>query len=313
MIDHIHKNGKLLLCGEYAVLDGALALAIPTKYGQKFTLDQSEHSDSLNWQALDNQGQSWFDAVFHIESLELVSSNNPSIARELQNMLKSAQQLNPRFLSASRGIHVTSQLEFPRSWGLGSSSTLIAAVAQWSQTDPYILSNMSFGGSGYDVAAANLSQAFTYQILEQSPQIRPMNIQWTFIKDLYFIHRNKKQNSRQSIAHYRAQKNKRNLIDKISGLTQAMIHTNTPEKFGQLMTEHEEIIGKAIKCTPVKQELFNDFPGAIKSLGGWGGDFIMALSTSLDQEKTQQYFKSKGYDTVIAFREMTAQDSATNS
>lgn len=29
-----YSNGKLLLSGEYAVLDGALSLAVPTKYGQ---------------------------------------------------------------------------------------------------------------------------------------------------------------------------------------------------------------------------------------------------------------------------------------
>ena len=29
-----YSNGKLLITGEYVVLDGAKALALPTKYGQ---------------------------------------------------------------------------------------------------------------------------------------------------------------------------------------------------------------------------------------------------------------------------------------
>jgi len=29
-----YSNGKLLITGEYLVLDGAKALALPTKYGQ---------------------------------------------------------------------------------------------------------------------------------------------------------------------------------------------------------------------------------------------------------------------------------------
>ena len=30
-----YAHGKLLLTGEYAVLDGALSLALPTQYGQR--------------------------------------------------------------------------------------------------------------------------------------------------------------------------------------------------------------------------------------------------------------------------------------
>ena len=37
-----YSNGKLLLTGEYVVLDGATALAIPTKYGQYLEISASE-------------------------------------------------------------------------------------------------------------------------------------------------------------------------------------------------------------------------------------------------------------------------------
>lgn len=33
------SNGKLLLTGEYLVLDGAVALALPTKMGQIMTVE----------------------------------------------------------------------------------------------------------------------------------------------------------------------------------------------------------------------------------------------------------------------------------
>ena len=44
---------------------------------------------------------------------------------------------------------------------------------------------------------------------------------------------------------------------------------------------------------PVKEELFGDFPGAIKSLGGWGGDFIMALDLELGRQNIRDYFFTK--------------------
>ena len=36
----IFSPGKLLLTSEYVVLDGALALAVPTKWGQEFFFDE---------------------------------------------------------------------------------------------------------------------------------------------------------------------------------------------------------------------------------------------------------------------------------
>ena len=35
-----YSNGKLLLTGEYVVLDGAEALAVPTRFGQNLTVKQ---------------------------------------------------------------------------------------------------------------------------------------------------------------------------------------------------------------------------------------------------------------------------------
>ena len=62
------------------------------------------------------------------------------------------------------------------------------------------------------------------------------------------------------------------------------------------------IIGGMLGADPVKAKLFSDYPYAIKSLGGWGGDYIMAFG----DEKTPAYFKQKGFHTVIPFKEMKA-------
>ena len=40
MEQNYYSNGKLLLTGEYVVLDGAKALAVPTKFGQLLNIKQ---------------------------------------------------------------------------------------------------------------------------------------------------------------------------------------------------------------------------------------------------------------------------------
>jgi hypothetical protein len=54
---------------------------------------------------------------------------------------------------------------------------------------------------------------------------------------------------------------------------------------------------------PVQQELFPDFPGQLKSLGAWGGDFIWAVSEE-PAEKVRAYFQARGFGTVIGYEDM---------
>ena len=307
MISRLHKNGKLLLSGEYAVLDGATALAIPTHYGQKFIFGQNKNPGQLIWRALDHTNALWFEAEYDLDTLNIRRTQEHELARALQKVLRAARSLNPNFLAAAQGFTAESQLDFPRSWGLGSSSTLIAAIAQWSNTDAFQLSQMSFGGSGYDIAAADSTGPFTYSIRKNTPEIVPTKLNWPFKNKLYFIHRNQKQNSRQSIAHYRSHETSTDFINEINAITQDMIKATSAEEFSTLMTVHETLIAKTLKMKPVKEVLFSDFPGAIKSLGGWGGDFIMALDLELGPQNINEYFTQKGFPTVLSFDQMIPQ------
>ena len=316
MTTKLQKNGKLLISGEYAVLDGALALAMPTQFGQKFHIDHQQNSEVLIWQALDETNQLWFEAHINLASDKILSTNNQELAQALLKVLMAAVRLNPDFSNQTKGACITSHLDFPRSWGLGSSSTLIAAVAQWSQTNPFDLSTMSFGGSGYDVAAADQSGAFTYKIGTTAPQVTPVVIKWPFDHHIYFVHRNKKQNSRESIAHYRKTQLNHGWIQEISAITQAMIHVSSHQEFGVLLKQHEQLIAQGLALTPVQEEFFKDFPGTIKSLGGWGGDFMMVLGPESEGDNngpylpgtkanfTANYFKEKGFSAIIPYHNM---------
>ena len=68
-----------------------------------------------------------------------------------------------------------------------------------------------------------------------------------------------------------------------------------------MIKEHEDIVSRLISKEKIKDKLFNDFDGEIKSLGAWGGDFILA--SALDKNPTD-YFKSKGFNTVLNYNEL---------
>ena len=166
------SNGKLLLTGEYLVLDGALSLAIPTKYGQ--SLETESIIDSkLIWKSFDEKGKVWFEDTFEIINNEIslsVRNDNP-ISKRLLQILNETKKLNPDFLKAQNGFKISTKLDFPQNWGLGTSSTLINNIAQWANIDPYQLLENTFGGSGYDVACAQYNKPITYQLFDNQNEI----------------------------------------------------------------------------------------------------------------------------------------------
>ena len=123
-----YSNGKLLLTGEYLVLDGAKALALPTKFGQNLIVEKIVEPH-LIWGSFTNTGECWFEAVFDLSKLRLVSATFNSdkegsaefIAETLLEILEEARNLNPDFLNVDGGYIVKTKLNFPRNWGLGSS------------------------------------------------------------------------------------------------------------------------------------------------------------------------------------------------
>lgn len=300
------SNGKLLITGEYVVLDGAVALALPSKYGQSLSLESTSQK-GINWIAYDHENNSWLKAFFSLEELLLkpdTSMLTTDISEEkyLLAILQTANCLNPELLKNSSGFNVTTHLEFPKNWGLGTSSTLINNIAQWFKIDPYQLLELTFGGSGYDIASAQNNNAITYERINGKQNVLNVHFDHDFMKELFFIHLDKKQNSRESIQHYRQQSKSELEVDikKVSNLTSQFLTCATLKEFELLIEIHETIISKIINTPKVKSELFPDFSGAVKSLGGWGGDFVLATG----KEEDMGYFKDKGYKTIIPFPEM---------
>lgn len=297
------SNGKLLITGEYTVLDNALALAIPTKFGQALEV-KGIQENTVNWKAYKHDEKLWFSAnlkIADVKSGQKIELKTKEETRLLE-ILQVANTLNPDILNTNTGFEVITKLEFPQNWGLGSSSTLINNIALWFGVDAYKLLSSTFKGSGYDIAAANSNYPITYQLTKTGRSILTSNFNPEFKDQLFFVHLNQKQNSRESMAHYKAQPKESLVsdIEKISALTRSFVNCETLEEFKLLMEIHETLISKLINTPKIKTQLFSDFNGSIKSLGGWGGDFIMATG-GIDE---QEYFRNKGYNTILTYSEM---------
>ena len=301
---NFYSHGTLLLTAEYAVLDGAKALAVPTQFGQKMQVI-TLNEPLLKWESRDENGEIWFNAEFILNQKSILlkqGQKDQPVAERLLQILQTAAKLNPNFVEGNPGYYIRNQLEFNRNWGLGSSSTLINNIASWLEINPYTLLDKTFGGSGYDIAAAREDSAFTFQLTSGEPSVLNSAFDPIFKEQLFFVYLNQKQNSRQAIAHYRNQdkENLADLINKISGLTERIILCDNLPEFQLLIDLHETLISKAINLPKIKSQLFSDYPGSIKSLGGWGGDFILA--TGGEEEK--EYFRRKNYKTILSFTEM---------
>ena len=310
------SNGKLLLTGEYVVLDGAKALAIPTTFGQSLHIKPNT-SNNIIWKSHNEKGEIWFEDVFSFDDASSALSmttrktneilkpvqNDISISKRLVQILKATQDLNAEFLSSHQGFTISTHQDFNRLWGLGTSSTLIHNIAQWAQVDPYQLLKQTFGGSGYDIACARHNTPITYQLLdaESGPLVNPAAFYPNFKDQLYFVYLNQKQNSRAGIAAYKKNATlSPEIIDDINAITKAMISCVALFEFEKLIVQHEDLISKLIQQDPIKSRLFKDYKGAIKSLGAWGGDFVLATSKT----NPTSYFQSKGFETVIPYTQM---------
>lgn len=288
--------GKLLISAEYTILRGATGLSIPTRFGQQLEV-ASTNSNTLHWESKDEFGHIWFEALFDkgfncLETTDLAASNN------LISILKTASNLNPDFNPF--GKNAATFLEFNPHWGLGSSSTLVALVAKWAKVDAMQLFFKTSTGSGYDVATAMANRAILYTLQQGKAKIEPATFNPPFKNALYFLYLGEKKRSHHEVLAFEEKYVSESSLEKISNLTQQIINCTELIEFEELISAHEALTAATLGQPTIKEKLFSDYPNAIKSLGAWGGDFVLLTCPSGDLN----YFQAKGYATILAWHEM---------
>lgn len=297
-------HGKLLLTGEYFVLDGATALAIPVRYGQTLHAEEWKETARLSWTSKNADGTAWFLAEYALPDLAPLTFTDKKTADILAAILKACRAQNPDFLASRQSYKVLTQNDFPREWGLGTSSTLIAALAQWAQANPYPVLFDTLGGSGYDIACAYAEGPILYRLDGIQPVVKPVRFEPPFSDSLYFVYSGKKQDSREGIQRYRERaKGNNTLVVEISRLTEHFLAAASLSDLEAVIREHESLISRALDLPRAKGLYFSDFWGEVKSLGAWGGDFVLATS-GRGEEETRKYFAEKGLEVVLRWKEM---------
>ena len=295
-----------MLTSEYYVLDGAKTLAFPTKQGQKMMVKATRGSD-LNWKSYDVHGEIWFESQISLYDFSAVKTTDEAVSEKIQSILKNAVRLNSEFLSNWKAFKIETHLEFCRNWGLGSSSSLIHLVADWADVNPFLLHFKVSQGSGYDIACAGADGPLVFALADDSLHYEEVDFNPSFTKNLYFVHLNEKQSSDDAVKYYfKHAKNKKATVKALTEITDKIISAKDFNEFCGLLRRHEEIVAREMKLKTVQSERFSEFQGLTKSLGAWGGDFVLAASDK-GQEKVHSYFNEKGFDTVVAFDDMICQ------
>jgi mevalonate kinase len=297
------SNGKLLLTGEYLVLRGANALALPVNLGQTLEIESFEGSGHphITWFAFAPEKR-WFKTTFELPDIDIIATDDRPKSAKLQLILLTLKQLKPELFDGKTSYKVITRLSFEPEWGLGSSSTLIANLAKWAKTDPYTLLNFSLGGSGYDIACANAQSPLFYRLNLLKPEVKKANFNPVFDDKLFFVYRGQKKDSSQGIRSFNEMTEGQDLskaIDEISAISNEAATTQSFETFCNLMNRHEALLS-GILLQPVLKHYFPDFNGHLKSLGAWGGDFLLAMSDA-GKEYVADYFSSQGLNTFFEY------------
>ncbi len=299
----LHSHGKLLLTGEYFVLDGAAALALPCRFGQGASLVLADGPvAAMDWVSYDETGEIWFEGVWSAASGGFLYGSDDSVTERLAQIMHVLEEDHSDFWS--RVLRLEMKAGFPLTWGLGSSSTLIHNLAQACGADPFRLLDRTFGGSGYDIACAGAAGPLIY---DRKPGMTPDWQEVPFVPPGmgadYFIYLGSKQDSRDAVRSYRALVGPdAGLIGEISAITTAISTCTDYSEWQRLLRRHEDLTAGFLGVEPVGRSRFADFPGVVKSLGAWGGDFV--LVSHPDPVLVYSYFRRQGLDTILPYGDM---------
>lgn len=301
---HFYSNGKLLITSEYLVMHGALALAMPVNKGQSMSVSYAPDRNGILWKAK-VLGKEWFEAELTGSDFYVQSTDQPFLSERLKRFLQVALEMNRAWLPDEGGLEISTNLDFNKEWGFGSSSTLVSNIAYMAEIDLFEYYFKIFNGSGYDVASARVNYPILYQLNEGTPVIQPVDFFPDFHESIYFVYSGKKQSSDKSVIDFQKKANDyRGLADQLSRLTNEIVAAPSLVEFNLLIKEHEKLLSPVLGIKPVKTSLFSDFDGEIKSLGAWGGDFYLVTFKG-SKEELIKYFSKFGLHTILSFADIS--------
>ena len=284
---HFFARGKLLITGEYGVVHGAKALAAPTRLGQHLTYTPG--ADALTWTALDVHGNAWLQGVVAEDgALGLVRA-----------CIQAALELRGETTWPTG--QVETRLEFERHWGWGSSSTLIALIAQWLDVDALALHFEVSKGSGYDVACATAPGPLFFKRHGNHAHVHPADLRSWPTDALYLVYLGQKKDSQDALAKYLKKPMDAEALQTLSAFSERFEGATTAEELAQACVDHEAFLAPHLGIpSPVEELCQNAYAGG-KSLGAWGGDFALMVS---QKPNALEYLQSHDLGPVFSWKEV---------
>ena len=299
MAEVFKSHGKLMITGEYFVLHGAKSLMLPTKFFQDMTVSKLNEDSIILWESYDQNNSKWFSAKFNLPDLA-IQGDETKEKIFLKKILDFVAKKKPNIFENNSGINIKTRMDFNRSWGLGSSAILINNLSNYFGLDPFEVSKNVTNSSGADIASTKISKPIIFSINDKKPYYKEVHFNPPFSKNLLFVYLNKKQSSEKEVEKFKKIRIEDDEIRTISDITNQVLRCKKIDDFNNLIEKHESIISGKIKKETVKNLLFKDFNGSIKSLGAWGGDFVLACG----HNNLKNYFKNKGFDISYSFNEI---------
>lgn len=267
---------------------GVEALALPVRAGQWQHVWEmpAKGVSKLVWQSKDADGGVWFECRVDTDIMHVSETTSETYSDTLLRLLFCIKEQKPE-LFLHKNIRIETECEFNRSFGLGSSSTLVCNLAKWSGVNAHLLQERAFGGSGYDVAVGNLGRPLVYWLENNEPNWSSWQLPPDFTHDWYLAFPGEKQNSRDSLAGVKAQLDKISsdvaLLQQMNACIQAIKSPRSLPMLEAMLEMWQALLSQRLDL-PRPYETLGLWPvkgGLCKYLGAWGGDVLLINLTFL--------------------------------
>ena len=285
-----------MLCGEYAVTIGVEALALPVSLGQwmyVWEFDSPGGGDRLIWEAKEKDGSTWLNESFALplETMEAETEKSSERDRSREVLHSMLSMVADGFWKTGKSYRIETQLEFDRSSGLGSSSTMVANFARFAGLDAQKVQQKVLGGSGYDVAVAELGKGLVFW---KNAEVANWDA-WKLSADLTskwkIVFLGKKQNSRNALADVKGKlmeiEKDDFLMHQLQQVCAAVKMANQVPMLEAGLEMWQAILAMSLGLeTPYQHFKFQPTKGGLcKWLGAWGGDMLLINDVFEESER----------------------------
>jgi mevalonate kinase len=284
-----YAAGKVMLIGEYAVKLGIEALALPVRKGQHLRVWEydSPSEDSFIYQAYDNEGARFVDLQLKLPfvAADFESSDDSRFIRQTLAFTP------PSFWKEGKSYRFETQLEFDRSSGWGSSSTFVALWAKATGMDAQPLQQALLGGSGYDVAVAELGKPLVFWIREDQPHWDTWSLNPDWTQEWMLLNPGKKVDSRKSMESVaqalEAMAENPFMMGQLQKMVDALKNAGQKAMLESGLEWWQALLASQIGLpTPYQQLNLSPVKGGLcKWLGAWGGDTLLVNRTFYEAHK----------------------------